>query len=240
MAFARSGASVAFAARRRERLDEAVAEAGSGIAVTIDVLDPADVPRAVDEAAERLGGLDGVLYTAGMSPLARLRDLTADQWHRIFAVNTFGPNLVIAAALRHLSADSVVACVSSDSVEEPRHSLGAYAAAKAALESTLRCWRTEEVGGRRFMKIVIGPTWPTEFGDQFLPEHMAALIPHWQRQGFRTAMMAADDVAVQIASTYEALFASAGMGVETLFLRAPEPEAAVEDFGLSMTEAERP
>lgn len=238
LAFARAGASVAFAARRQERLDEAVAEAGSGTAVTIDVFDAADITRAVDEAADRLGGLDGVLYTAGMSPLSRLRDLTAEQWQRIFAVNTFGPNLVTAAALPHLSADSVVAFVSSDSVEEPRHSLGAYAAAKAALESSLRCWRTEEIGGRRFLKVVIGPTWPTEFGDQFQPEVMAALIPHWQRQGFRTGLMAADDVAAQIAATYETLFASPTFGVETLFLRAPEPDAPIEDFGLGLSAAE--
>jgi NAD(P)-dependent dehydrogenase (short-subunit alcohol dehydrogenase family) len=239
LSFARSGAHVAFAARRCERLDEAVADAGSGHAVTIDVRDPLDIRRAVDDAATRLGGLDGVLYTAGTSPLARLRDLTSAQWHDIFAVNTFGPSLVTAAALAHLSADSVVAFVSSDSVEEPRHSLGAYAAAKAAMESTLRCWRTEEVGGRRFVKIVVGPTLPTEFGDQFDPEDLAAVFVHWQRQGFRTGLMAADHVAAQITTTFETLFACPGFGVETLFLRAPDPAAPLEDFGLSIVDEQR-
>jgi NAD(P)-dependent dehydrogenase (short-subunit alcohol dehydrogenase family) len=230
-AFVRHGARVAFAARRLAELETAVAEAGGGEPVVIDVLDPDSIGRAVDDAATRLGGLDGVLYTAGMSPLAPLRDVTAEQWHRVFAVNTFGPSLVTAAALRHLSADSVVACVSSDSTEEPRHSLVAYAAAKSAMECSLRGWRTEELGGRRFLTIVIGPTQPTEFADEFPPERFADVIPHWQRQGFRTGIMDAEEVAEQIALTYAAMFRCPTLGVERLFLRAPEPEAPIADFG---------
>jgi len=63
LSLARSGASVAFASRRREALDEAVSEAGSGTVITLDVLDEQDVERGVTEAAAALGGLDGILYT---------------------------------------------------------------------------------------------------------------------------------------------------------------------------------
>lgn len=235
IAMVRHGADVVFAARNREQLDEAVETAGAGHVVTIDVTDADNIKRAVAEAVNHLGNVDGILYTAGMSPMIALSGVTADQWQTVFAVNTFGPSLVVAAALPHLSPDSVVAAVSSDSATEPRHSLVPYAASKAALEATMEGWRTEEIGGRRFLTIVLGPTQPTNFASNFDPEGFAAVIPHWQRQGFRTGLLDADDVGEHLASTYAMLFASPTYGVETMLLRAPEPEQLVEDFGASET-----
>lgn len=231
IAFVRHGAQVAFSARRRGQLDEAVAEAGGGVVVEIDVCDQISIGAGVTEAADRLGGLDGVLYTAGMSPIARLSKLTLEQWTTIFAVNAFGPSLVTAAALPYLSEDSIVAVMSSDSAAQPRHSLVAYAAAKCALEATMEGWRTEEIGGRRFLTVVIGPTQPTGFADSFSPEDFVELVPHWQRQGFKTGLLAADDVAEHLATTFASMYAAPTLGIETLLLRAPEPVIAVSDFG---------
>ena len=234
--FARSGAEVVFATRRADALHDAVAEAGSGHAVTIDVLDPDDIVRGVGEAASALGGLDGILYTAGVSPLAALTDLTLTDWQRVFGVNTFGPSLVISAALPHLSEDAVVAVVSSDSSAMPRHSLVPYGAAKRALEATLEGWRTEVLGNRRFVTIVLGPTQPTEFADEFPPEAFAALLPHWARQGFNTGIMNADDVARGITASFAAMFAAPTFGMETMLLRAPEPAQPV-DMGAAIDDA---
>ena len=228
LALARRGADVVFSARRREQLDAAVAEAGRGHVVTIDVLDAADIDRAVNEAAAALGGLDGILYSAGMSPMRPMRDCDLDDWHTIFGVNTFGPNLVIRAALPHLAADGVVMAVSSDSSHEPRHSLVPYASSKAALEATMEGWRTEEIGGRRFLTVVLGPTQPTGFADNFDPEVFGAAIPHWQRQGFRTGLMAADDVGDHLATTFATMFGAPTFGVDSILLRAPEPDTPNE------------
>ncbi len=232
IALVRRGADVVFAARRRDLLDAAVVEAGGGAAVELDVMQPDSIAGAVDAAAALSGGLDAVLYTAGMSPLARLSAVTPEQWNAIFAVNTFGPSLVFAAALTHMAADGVLAAMSSDSSHQPRHSLVPYAASKAALEASMEGWRTEEVGGRRFMTILIGPTQPTGFADEFKPEQFMDVIPHWQRQGFRTGMQAATDVAELLCSSFAALFAAPGLGMETLLLRAPEPAMAIGDFGM--------
>ncbi len=228
LAGVRHGADVVFAARRRELLDEAVAEAGGGRVVTIDVLDADDVERAVNEAAAELGGLDGILYSAGMSPMRPMRDCKVADWQTIFGVNTFGPSLVIRAALPHLAADAVVMAVSSDSSHQPRHSLVPYAASKAALEATMEGWRTEEIGGRRFLTVVLGPTQPTGFADEFDPEVFGAAIPHWQRQGFRTGLMAADDVGEHLAATMALMFGAPTFGVDSILLRAPEPETPNE------------
>ena len=228
IALHRQGAHVVFAARRRAALEEATAEAGGGHVVELDVLDVADIQRAVAETVDHLGGLDGIVYTSGMSPMAPMADTTPDEWQSVFGVNTFGPNLLISAALPHLSEDAVVAAVSSDSSAQPRHSLVPYAASKRALEATMEGWRTELLGNRRFVTVILGPTMPTEFANSFDPEAFGVAIPHWQRQGFRTGIMEADDVARGLVACFAALFAAPGFGMESLLLRSPEPEAPNE------------
>ncbi|MDE0115916.1 MAG: SDR family NAD(P)-dependent oxidoreductase [bacterium] len=228
IALQRNGANAVFAARRREALEEAVAEAGGGHVVAIDVLDPANIEQGVGEAAKMLGGLDGIVYTAGMSPLAPMAEMAADDWQTVFGVNTYGPNLVIKAALPHLSEDAVVVAVSSNASSMPRHSLVPYAASKRALEATMDGWRTELLGNRRFVTVILGPTEPSEFAHSFTREDFEAVIPHWQRQGFRTGLMHASEVAHGLASCLAALFAAPTFGIESLLLCAPEPEVANE------------
>lgn len=232
-AFVRHGANVVFAARRVEHLNEAVTEVGGGHAVVLDVQDEESIGRGVSRAVEILGGIDSLIYTAGMSPIKRLSEADAALWNRIFAVNTFGPSLMFKSALPHLASDAVVAAMSSDSAAQPRHSLVPYAASKAALEAAMEGWRTEELGGRRFMTICIGPTQPTDFAVNFTPDEMGALIPHWARQGFRTGMQNSSDVGEMLARVLGTLFAAPTLGMEHVLLRAPEPEAAVSDFGHS-------
>lgn len=228
IAMTRAGADVVYAARRTEPLEEAIAEAGGGHVMRIDVSDPVSIADGVKAAIDRLNGLDGILYTAGMSPLSSLRDLDAGQWQQIFAVNTFGPSLVISAALDRLNPDGVVAVVSSDSASQPRHSLVAYAASKAALEASMDGWRTEQLGGLRFLTILLGPTAPTAFGDQFPPDVMTEVFGHWSRQGLKTGLLSADDVGAHLAETFDLLLSRPGYGVESLLLRAPEPETPVD------------
>jgi NAD(P)-dependent dehydrogenase (short-subunit alcohol dehydrogenase family) len=224
IAFAKHGADVVFSARRTEALTEAVEEAGSGHVVKIDVSDEADIERGVAESVDLLGGLDGILYTPGVSPLRAMSELSLADWQHVFTINTFAPSLVIKAALPHLSDDAVVGVVSSDSSLQPRHSLIPYGASKRAVEAVLEGWRTEQIGGKRFLTIIVGPTQPTEFADNFDPELFGAVIPHWQRQGFSTGLMNADDVAESLCATYNSMFAAPTFGMQTVLLRAPEPE----------------
>ena len=224
IALARHGADVAFMARRKDELAAAIADAGSGHAVTVDVADPADIHRAVAEAVAVLGGtVDAVVYSAGMSPLKTIETTSAEEWARVFAVNTIGPNLVIAAALPHLSPTAVVVAFSSDAAADPRHSLVPYAASKRALEATMEGWRTESEGGHRFVTVVLGPTGPSGFADTFDPATFEAVRPHWAKQGMKGGLLEADHVAATFASQLDVFFAHPGHGIETLTIRAPAP-----------------
>src|SRR5271165_2779259 len=60
------GGSVAMLARRKERLDDLATELGKrAVAVVGDVTDLEHLETTIAEAAQRLGGLDGVVTVAG-------------------------------------------------------------------------------------------------------------------------------------------------------------------------------
>ena len=154
------GADVAFAARRGALCEEAAAEAsGTAVGLACDVTDPAACERVVAEAAERLGGLDDVVYATGLTALVALADADVDCWRRTLDTNVVGAALVTRAALPHLqrSGGSVVYLSSASSHTGPWPGIGVYTASKAALNRMIETWRAEhpEVG---FARVSLGPT----------------------------------------------------------------------------------
>src|SRR3954470_24963625 len=107
---AKRGAQVALLARRQERLDSAAEEAGGGaVAITCDVTDEASTRAAIDDAAAKLGGIDAIVYTPAIGPLAKLVDVDGDTWRRVFDTNVTGAALVTAAAMPYLDESGGVA-----------------------------------------------------------------------------------------------------------------------------------
>jgi len=156
---ARRGAQVAMLARRKDLLDDAAAEAGSGtLAITCDVTDADACARAVEEAVAGLGGIDAVVYSTGVGILRRIEDIDAETWMRAFGTNVVGASLFTAAALPHLrESRGAIAYLSSVSASEsaPWPGLGAYTVTKAALDKLVEAWRVEhpQVG---FTRVVVG------------------------------------------------------------------------------------
>jgi NAD(P)-dependent dehydrogenase (short-subunit alcohol dehydrogenase family) len=188
VALARRGDRVALLARRRGRLDDAVKEAGAdAVAVTCDVTDETSCRSAIAEAADHLGGIDALVYTTGIGPLARLADTEAETWRRVFDTNVTGAAVATAAALPHLSASAGKAVYFSSvsaSLTPPWPGLGAYAVSKAALDKLVEAWRAEhpEVG---FTRLVVGDCAGgdgdsvTGFADGWDPALAAELHPVW-------------------------------------------------------------
>jgi len=231
--FVRSGASVAFSARRAENLTEAIAEAGGGVAVPGDVRAHEGAAALVRGAVDALGGIDVLVYATGVSPLRRLKDADRAQWLQVLETNLVGLHEVVQAALPHLPPGAAVGVLSSDSVGTPRPGLVPYAASKAALEELMRGWRTEHPD-IRFSTIVIGPTFPTEFGTSFDPELMGELWDEWARLGMAdTSIMDGSELAEVIVGTYLSLLPYHGIGMEQIVLRpsrAPAPDFDREEL----------
>jgi NAD(P)-dependent dehydrogenase (short-subunit alcohol dehydrogenase family) len=182
------GARTALLARRLERLEAAAKEAGPGtLALACDVTSTESCQSALDEAAAQLGGIDALVYTPAIGPLASLVDTDAETWRRVFDTNVIGAALVTSAAIPHLTATSGVAVYLSSvsaSLTPPWPGLGAYAVSKAALDKMVEAWRAEHptVG---FTRLVVGDCAGGEgdsmtgFANDWDPERFMEFHSHW-------------------------------------------------------------
>lgn len=119
-------------------MDEAaLAELEPGfLALNGDVTDTASVEEAVAKAAARLGGLDGIVNSAGVDLQSSLEDMTDAAWERLIAVNLTGPMKVCRAASPFLKAagGGTIVNVSSGAGLQPLKFRSAYSASKAGLQ----------------------------------------------------------------------------------------------------------
>jgi NAD(P)-dependent dehydrogenase (short-subunit alcohol dehydrogenase family) len=108
--FAAQGAKVAV-------LDRTIPEAaGNGLpAFACDVSSESDVAAAVGQAAEALGGLDGLVNAAGIFHPNTLEETPLPMWQSVMAVNLTGTYLVCRAALPFLrrSGDASIVNIAS-------------------------------------------------------------------------------------------------------------------------------
>jgi len=110
------------------------------------IRDRVSVASAIGKAAADLGGIDALVYTPAIGPLARLVDTDVNSWRRLFDTNVIGAALVTTAAIPHLTEARGTALYLSSvsaSLTSPWPGLGAYAVSKAALEKLVAAWRVE-------------------------------------------------------------------------------------------------
>lgn len=183
LGLSRAGADVAFAARRVDRLERAVAECSArAAAIGCDVRDPESCVRVVQRTVEALGGLDALVYTAGTTAFVEAAKATADDWWITLGTNLVGAAIVTAAARTHLAAARGHAIyLSSNSARfySPWRGLGLYTASKRGLESLVQSLRLEnpEIA---FTTLVAGPT-ASEFGRD-AGEDAAEFGAEWYRK----------------------------------------------------------
>jgi NAD(P)-dependent dehydrogenase (short-subunit alcohol dehydrogenase family) len=107
------------------------------VALKADVTDDASVRRAVEVAAERLGGIDILVNNAGIGAIGTAADNSDEEWHHVFDVNVVGMVRVTRAALPHLRRSAHPAIVNTCSITAtaglPQRAL--YSATKGAVLS---------------------------------------------------------------------------------------------------------
>ena len=203
---AQRGAQVALLARRKDRLDDAVIDAGNGaVAIACDVTDQVSCAHAIEESARALGGIDALVYAPGIGTLAKLADLDLEGWRRVFDTNVIGAALVTAAALPHLQRTSGTAAYLSSvsaSVTPPWPGLGSYAVSKAALDKLVEAWRVEhpQLG---FTRVVVGDCGGgdgpggTEFHSGWNMDLAMEMHPLWAARGYLSGALLDVDELVQ-------------------------------------------
>jgi NAD(P)-dependent dehydrogenase (short-subunit alcohol dehydrogenase family) len=185
---AHRGAQVALLARRRDKLDDAVTEAGSGaIGIECDAIDPVSCRAAIDAAAAAMGGIDSVIYAAAVGPLVKLEDATPDEWTWAFSTNVIGASNVTQAALPYIkeSAGTVIyMSTTGASYTPPWSGLGVYQVTKAAMNRLVDHWHVEQPGVG-FTLVTIGECpggegdYQTQFNVDWDMELMAQIAGDW-------------------------------------------------------------
>jgi 3-oxoacyl-[acyl-carrier protein] reductase len=114
-------------------------ETAAGVAV--DISDPADAQRIVDETLSRFGRLDILVQNAGIYPWRLIEDIDPAEWDRVLAVNLRGTFLAARAALAPMRARGYGRMIFTSSITGPRVTSpghGHYAASKAGMVGFIR------------------------------------------------------------------------------------------------------
>lgn len=115
-------------------------EGGKAFGVAADVTDAAAMTRAIAEASEALGGIDGLFNNAGIAGFGSVHESTPESWQRIWAVNVTGTFLASRAVLPQMIAQGRGAIVNVGSVAGMVGipGMAAYCAAKGAIVNLSR------------------------------------------------------------------------------------------------------
>jgi NAD(P)-dependent dehydrogenase (short-subunit alcohol dehydrogenase family) len=157
--FAAEGATVYLTGRRKAELDAAVEAVGErAIGVQSDVSKLDDLDRLFAAIRARSGRLDVVVANAGVAELARLGEITEEQYNMTFDVNVKGTLFTVQKALPLLPDGASVIVLSSTSASMGVEAMSVYSATKAADRNFARSWAAELAGrGIRVNAISPGP-----------------------------------------------------------------------------------
>ncbi|MGH7331381.1 MAG: SDR family oxidoreductase [Candidatus Rokuibacteriota bacterium] len=142
LALLQDGYHVALAGRRKDRLEQAVSEAGSAgaraLVVPTDVADPESVRTLFARTKEAFGRLDLLFNNAGVgAPGVPLEDLTYEQWKSVVDINLTGSFLCTQEAFKIMKSQEPrggrIINNGSISAHAPRPNSAPYTSTKHAI-----------------------------------------------------------------------------------------------------------
>lgn len=205
--FIEEGATAIVTARRKSKLDEAVAELGDR--ATGFVADVSNL-KALDELyqyiSDKFGRLDIVVANAGGGKFQPLGEITEDNYYSTFDTNVKGVIFTVQKALPLLSSSSSVILTGSTTSVSGTPAFSVYSASKSAVRNLVRSWIIDLKGtGIRVNVLSPGPTKtpglvglvPEEQEDAFLSSSASAIplgrIGDPKELGTVAAFLASDD-----------------------------------------------
>jgi len=197
---ARSGAAVALAARRAERIEtlaeRIAADGGRAIAVTADVGEEDQARAFVQRAHAELGRVDVLVNNAGVMLLGQIENAPTEEWRRMIHANVFGVLYCTHAALplmREQGSGHIVN-VSSVAGRVARLGSGVYNLTKFGVGAFSESLRQEAVPlGVRVTLIEPGAV-ATELAGHNRPEILEQMAKRFQG----VTPLTADDIATAI------------------------------------------
>jgi NADP-dependent 3-hydroxy acid dehydrogenase YdfG len=201
---AAEGATVAVAARRKDRLDALAEEiGGQTLAIEVDVTDQEQANAAVQRTVDELGRLDTLVNNAGVMLLGPAVDAPTEEWDRMIDLNLKGllycahaatPHLIAAAGDSEREVADMVN-ISSVAGRVARRGSGVYNLTKwgvGAFSESLR----QELSSKRVRVSLVEPgATTTELTDHLRPEVREATKERFAG----IELLEADDIADAIA-----------------------------------------
>ncbi|MFI9345726.1 SDR family NAD(P)-dependent oxidoreductase [Streptomyces sp. NPDC052773] len=205
---AEQGASVALAARRKDRLEALAAEieqaGGTAMVVAADITDRLQAEDAVQQVIERYGRLDTLVNNAGLMLLGPVVGADPEEWDRMIAINVQGLLYTTRAALPHLLTAAEqgprqvadIVNIGSYAGRVASKGFGVYNATKFGVHAFTESLR-QEVTQRHVRVGVLEPgAVESELGTHNKPEVRDELIdPYFEG----TEVLAAEDIADGVA-----------------------------------------
>jgi NADP-dependent 3-hydroxy acid dehydrogenase YdfG len=162
VALARAGATVALAARRKDRLEQVVAQiradGGTASSSAVDVTDEGQARAFVESTHSEHGRLDALINNAGLMHLGKIESAPMEEWRRMVDVNVMGVLYCTHAALPLMleqGRGDIVMMSSVGGRVTPPYS-GVYCLTKFGIGAFADVLRKETVG-RGIRVIVIEP-----------------------------------------------------------------------------------
>ncbi len=149
VAFAREGAHVVLAARRKDMIDEILRLLPEGgerhLSLRADITDEHSVQSLVKETVSRFGRIDILINNAGLRHVGLVKDLDMAKVEKVIATNLLGAIRVTREVLPHMlrQADGHIITVSSFLGARGAYLRSVYAASKFGVEGFMESLRSE-------------------------------------------------------------------------------------------------
>jgi 3-oxoacyl-[acyl-carrier protein] reductase len=176
---AASGAKVALWDLDEAALAEAATKVGGALAQALDVTDARAVDEAARTAAERLGGIDVLVCSAGITgPNATTWEYPVDAWRRVFDVNVHGLfycNRAVVPIMRDGGYGRIVN-IASVAGKEGNPNAPAYSASKAAVIALTKSLGKELAKTQIRVNCVTPAAVRTAIFDQMTQQHIDFML----------------------------------------------------------------
>ncbi|MEM7103142.1 MAG: SDR family NAD(P)-dependent oxidoreductase [Bacteroidota bacterium] len=138
------GAQVVITGRNKERLESAAAETGA-IPMVYDMADYEAAQTVLNQAVEKMGGIDVLINNAGIGNFPTLEDLEIEHFEKVFSVNVFGLAMLTKAAAVHFRQQNYgnIINIASTAALKGFARGTVYASSKFAVRCMTQCWQAE-------------------------------------------------------------------------------------------------
>nr|3IS3_A Chain A, 17beta-hydroxysteroid dehydrogenase [Curvularia lunata]3QWF_A Chain A, 17beta-hydroxysteroid dehydrogenase [Curvularia lunata]3QWF_B Chain B, 17beta-hydroxysteroid dehydrogenase [Curvularia lunata]3QWF_C Chain C, 17beta-hydroxysteroid dehydrogenase [Curvularia lunata]3QWF_D Chain D, 17beta-hydroxysteroid dehydrogenase [Curvularia lunata]3QWF_E Chain E, 17beta-hydroxysteroid dehydrogenase [Curvularia lunata]3QWF_F Chain F, 17beta-hydroxysteroid dehydrogenase [Curvularia lunata]3QW len=138
-------------------VSEIKALGSDAIAIKADIRQVPEIVKLFDQAVAHFGHLDIAVSNSGVVSFGHLKDVTEEEFDRVFSLNTRGQFFVAREAYRHLTEGGRIVLTSSNTSKDfsvPKHSL--YSGSKGAVDSFVRIF-SKDCGDKKITVNAVAP-----------------------------------------------------------------------------------